>query len=208
MNRRIEVFGIAEQAKSRAEEIIRRIRYAAAARAMFEMLHLRDLRRTDAAHPLRQANIEVGNVAYGSLGTSGVSVAGSIYLAELFLRRSMLATGMGILNGTIVGTDDVIYGLYDVSGKRLANTTLVGTLSAGADAFQEIAFTTPVDLVTDGRYWIALQVEGTTATHRRMAANTFLNRAGSQTGTFGTIPGAITPPTTFTATTGPFGYLY
>ena len=190
MDKRIEVFGLAQQAKSRIEELIRRMCFAAAARADFERMHLRDLRRTDSAHPLRQANIEVGNVAYTALGTSGVSVAGTLYLAELFLRRSMLATGMGILNGALTGTDNVIYALYDVLGKRLANTALAGVLAAGSDAFQEINFTIPIDLVTDGRYFIALQVSGAVATHRRMAASTFLNRAGSQTGTFGTIPGA------------------
>lgn len=208
MDKRIEVFGFARRAASKVEEAIRRISFAAGADAMFEEMFLRDLRRTDNAHPLRQANIEVGNVAYGSLGTSAVSVAGTVYLSELFVRRSMLVTGIGILNGTIAGTDNVIYALYNALGHRLATTALAGTLHAGTDAFQEIALTTPYDLRSDGRYWLALQVSGTTATNRRMAANTFLNRAGSQTGSFGTIPGAITPPTTFTAGTGPFGYLY
>jgi len=174
--------------------------------ALFEQIRLRELERTDNAFPLRQANIEVGNVAYGSLGTSGVSVAGTIYMAEAFIRRTMLATGMGILNGTIAGTDNVIYALYDVSGRLLARTA--STTHAGTDVFQEINFQTPVRLPNDGRYWFALQVSGATATNRRMAASTFLNRAGSVTGTFGTIPGQIVVPTTFTATTGPFGYLY
>jgi hypothetical protein len=193
---------------TRLVNLARKLSFAATAKAMFEEMFLRDLRRTDSAHPLRQGNIEIGSVAYGSLGTSAVSVAGSIYIAELFLRRSMLVTGIALLNGTIVGTDTVIYALYDALGRRLANTTLAGVTSAGADAFQEIALTIPYDLRSDGRYWLALQVSGATATHRRMAASTFLNRATSQTGAFGTIPGAIAPPTSFTAGTGPIGYVY
>lgn len=205
MDKRIEVFGLAGQAKSKIEEFIRRMRFAAGARAMFEQMFLRDLRRTDNAHPFAQGNIEIGHVAYGSLGTSAVSVAGTLYIAELFAKRSMLVTAIGMLNGTIAGTDNVIYSLYDALGKLLGRTA--STLHAGTDTFQQIALQTPVDLPTDGRYFIGLQVSGVTATNRRMAASTFLNRTASQTGTFGTIPGAITPPTTFTAGVGPIGYL-
>lgn len=176
--------------------------------ALFEQIRLRELERTDSGHMSRNANINIGNVAYGSLGTSGVSVAGTTYVSEIYIPRSRTVTGMGLLNGTIVGTDNVIYALYGPGGgKPLAWTALAGTLSAGADAFQEIAFTSPRRLTNDGRYWLALQVSGTTATHRRMAANTFLNRTTSFTGTFGTL-GVLTEPTTFTATAGPIGYVY
>jgi hypothetical protein len=134
-------------------------------------------------------------------------VAGTIYLAELQMPRSkQTVTGIGVLNGTTVGTDNLIAALFDASGRLIAKTA--STLSAGANAFQEIAFSpTPVRLTNDGTYWIGVQCSGTTATTRRIAANTFLRRTKSSTGSFGTIPDQ-TPPTTFTADVGPIAYIY
>lgn len=49
---------------------------------------------------------------------------------------------------------------------------------------------------------------GTTATVRTIAANTYIDaNTGSAAGTFGTMLD-FTPPTTFTADVGPVAYLY
>jgi hypothetical protein len=55
---------------------------------------------------------------------------------------------------------------------------------------------------------VALQSNGTTTTTRRIAANTYLNRAAVIAGTFGTLPASITPPTGIEANAGPIAALY
>lgn len=176
--------------------------------ALYEQFRVRELERTDDGHSFVDSNIPIGSVALTALGTSAVHVAGSIYLAETFVRRSRLVTGIGVLNGATVGTDNLIVALYNAAGKLLAHSALAGVVSAGANAFQQIPFTVPYKLTNDGKYHIALQCNGTTATTRRIAASTFLNRASITAGTFGTLPGYIAPPTTITADAGPIGYIY
>lgn len=160
-----------------------------------------------ASLPIRMANIPVGPVARASIGTDGASTAGTVYFADTYLPEAMTVTGIAVLNGTTVGTDKVVVALFDEAGNKLATSALAGTLSAGADAFQEIDLTAPIS-IPRGRYWIGLQVEGTTAAHQRIAASTYLNSTGSVAGVFGTIPATITPTSTTTANVGPIAYLY
>ncbi len=154
----------------------------------------------------RIPNIPIGAVAYGSLGTSAVHVAGSIYVSEIQVLGWKTVTGIGILNGATAATDNVIYALYDTNGKLLANTALAGTLAAGTNAFQQIALTSSIAL-KPGRYFLAFQANGTTTTTRRIAASTYLNFASVTAGSFGTLP-SLTPPTSTASDTGPIGYLY
>lgn len=156
--------------------------------------------------PYVLGNIPIGATALGSTGTSAVHVGGSIYVAEIYVPEARRVTGIGVLNGGTVGTDNILVGLYNAAGVRLANSDLAGVLSAGANAFQEVALTAALD-IAPGRYFIAVQCNGTTATTRRIAASTYRNRASITAGTFGTLA-AITPPTTITADAGPIGYLY
>jgi hypothetical protein len=136
-----------------------------------------------------------------------VHVAGTVYMGEIFLPRTKLVTGIGVLNGVTVGTDNLIVALFNRFGKPLATSALAGVVSAGANAFQEIALTRPLVLENDGVYYLGLQCNGTTATTRRIAASTYLRRSKTATGTFGTIP-TIAVPTGFTADASPIGYVY
>lgn len=162
---------------------------------------------TEPACPTNVPNIPLGPVAYASIGTDAAGVAGTVYYAEHMVPAAKKVTGVAPLNGTSVGTDRVIVGLYDEGGHLLATSDLAGTLGAGADGFQEIALTAPLEIPA-GRYFVATQFEGTTHATQRIAANTYRNRAGSVAGTFGTLPATITPPTTITAGAGPVAYLY
>lgn len=152
------------------------------------------------------SNIPIGGVAYGSLGTDAAHVAGTVYVAELYLPEPMTATGVAILNGATDGTDLLIGALFSSEGAVLATSDVLGVTSAGADGFQAHDFTAPVAL-SAGRYLIGAQCDGTTATTRRVAASTYLLATDAIAGSFGTIA-AITPPTTFSAGEGPIGYLY
>lgn len=176
--------------------------------ADFEKLRVRELHRTDDGGPLLVGNIPIGPVAYTALGTSAVHVAGTIYIAEIQVPRSRRVTGIGVLNGAVVGTDNLIAALFGPKGGGpLMTSALAGALSAGANAFQEIPFIRPLELENDGKYWIGVQCNGVTATTRRIAASTYLNRTKSYVGAFGTIA-ALDVPTTFTADVGPIAYLY
>jgi hypothetical protein len=160
-----------------------------------------------ATQPTRISNIPIGAVARASIGTDAVHVAGSIYFAEIFLPANKTLTGIGVLNGSVVGTDNLIVGLYSSTGTLLRSSALAGALSAGADGFQEIPFTSTYAAVGPARYWLAVQCEGTTAATQRIATATYLNSTGSQVGVFGTMA-AITPTATTTADVGPIGYVY
>ncbi len=146
--------------------------------------------------------------AFASLGTSGVHVSGTVYFSEIQVTHWNQWTGIGVLNGATVGTDNMLVALYGSDGALIVNSAVAGTLSAGANAFQNRAFLNAV-VLAPGRYFIAMQANGTTATTRKIAATMGGNvMTGSVTGTFGTLPATITVPTTFTADVGPIGWLY
>lgn len=145
-------------------------------------------------------------LGFAALGTSAVHVAGSWYRSEIQVREPMVVTGIGVLNGATVGTDNLVVALYDTNGNLLGNSG--PALSAGANAFQNIPLLSPLTVVP-GRYFIAVQASGTTATTRRQAAanggNTMTQLAA---GTVGVVPASFTPPVTFTADVGPIAWLY
>lgn len=147
-------------------------------------------------------------LGFASLGTSAVHVAGTWYRSEVFVPHIALWTGIKVLNGATVGTDNLMVALYDSSGVLITNSAVAGVLSAGANAFQDVAFLI-APLLMPGRYFVAVQCNGTTATTRRQAAaNGGNTMTQSATGTFGTVPASFTPPTTFTADVGPIACLY
>jgi len=152
--------------------------------------------------------ISMGAVALTGFETNGTApVAGTINLTEIYVPFWQTWTGAGVLNGTTVGTDNLIVALYGSDGALIANSALAGTLSAGASAFQNIAFTAPV-LLAPGRYFIGVQSNGTTATLRHLlAANGASNCTSATVGVFGTLP-ALTPPSTFTTAVGCIVQLY
>jgi hypothetical protein len=146
--------------------------------------------------------------AFASLGTNATMVAGTLYRAEIQVQHLATWTGIGMLNGTTAGTDNGLVALYDSSGVLIGNSAVAGALSVGANAFQNRAFLVPVTLLP-GRYFIAYQQNGATATMRTLSAAMGGNQmTASSTGTFGTIPASFTAPTTFTADVGPIGWLY
>lgn len=153
------------------------------------------------------SNIPLGSVAYGSLGTDGVHVAGTMYYSELWLPANKTITGIAVLNGTTAGTDKLVLALASSAGAILANTLLTGTTASGTDAFQKIALTATYAAVGPARYFLVLQAEGTTTKTRKIAASTYRNFAAKTAGSFGTLA-SFTPPTSTTADEGPIGFVY
>lgn len=145
----------------------------------------------------------LGNVAYASLGNATTLIAGQVFVSSIYVPFDMTVTNINCLNGATVGTNAVIYSLYNTAGTRIGTTALAGTTTAGANAFQTIALTAPLAIQGPGRYFVSVQGNGATDIIRTIAASTFRNIVtNSVAGTFGTLP-ALTPPTTFTANVGP-----
>lgn len=159
--------------------------------------------------PAITPNTPLGAIALTGYDTNGrVHVAGTIGLAEIYLDMTNTWKGIGVLNGTVVGTDNLMVMLYGSNGALLANSAVAGVLSAGASAFQNIDFTAPITL-PPGRYFVGVQCNGTTATTRRLLS-TFQPNAltASVAGVFGTVPATITVPTTHTTAVGVICTMY
>lgn len=154
------------------------------------------------------SNIPIGSVALASLGTNTTDINGQVWISSLQLPVDKAITGIGCLQGGTATTDKTIFSLYNSAGTLLANSAVAGTLLSGANTFQRQAFTS-VYTAPAGLYYVGVQGNGTTAgSIRTIAASTFLQVATAvASGTFGTLP-AITPPTTFTADSGPICYVY
>jgi hypothetical protein len=156
--------------------------------------------------------LEGSHGTLASLGTSAVATANATYVSSILIPHPMLISGIGFLNGGSAATDRLIYSLWSAAGAPLANTTLAsaGTVAANANVFQEIALTAAYQVTKPGLFWIVWQANGTTTTRRSIATATWLNvntLAAGAAGGAGTLPATITPPTTFTADTGPIGYV-
>lgn len=162
--------------------------------------------QTVRATPFRLQIPDTGGTAYTSLNSTGTTLsATTMYCTELNLPFNKLITGLGVLNGTTVGTDKHLVALYDSAGTLLANSATAGLTSASASTYQNISFTTPFYAVGPQQYFGCVQTNGTTDTIRMIVTGTqdiYLTKG--QTGvTFGTIP-ALTVPTTFTTAVGPY----
>ncbi len=153
-------------------------------------------------------NIPLGVGALTTAGASSVHVAGTMNLSEIFIPHWNTWKGLAVLNGTVVGTDNMLVALYGGDGKLLANSAVAGALSAGASTFQNRDFLVPVTLAP-GRYFCGVQSNGTTATSNKFVSANGVNvLTGAIAGTFGTVPATVTVPTTFTTAQGCVCQLY
>jgi len=145
-------------------------------------------------------------------GTNATPSITVVYLSQILIPFNCTLTGAAIFNGATVGTDKWIYALFNSSGTPVANTATAGTTTSGADAFQQIAFTTTYAAKGPETYWVGLYANGTTDRFNAIPTGLLgLSQAalaGSvSTQTFGTVA-AVTLPTTQTADVGPFCYVY
>jgi hypothetical protein len=147
-----------------------------------------------------------GGTAYTALATGTTLAATTMYCTEIDLPYNKLLTGLGILNGATATTDNHLVVLYDATGNLVANSAVAGVLTTGASTYQNISFTTSYYAVGPALYFGCIQTNGTTAlvhTIQTGTQDTYLTK-GVTGQTFGTIPGTITVPTTFTTAVGPY----
>ena len=157
-------------------------------------------------------NITIGNVAYSSLGTSTTYAATTdIYITSIYVPQDMTLTNINYLIGSVCGNAGVIGFIWNSAGTLIGNSTLSGTTPANTyeNYFFPLPLTTPITIQGPGVYYIGIEGDSTSDTLRTIANVTFIGVVGKiQTGaTFGTSPGNITVPTTFTQTHAPIVYL-
>jgi len=152
-----------------------------------------------------------GGTALTALETAGTAAAAAteIYCTEIDIPFSFNVKGIGVLNGTTVGTNKHFAILYDAAGAVLANSATAGTTTAGASTYQKLNLVAPYYLVGPARYFACDGLNGTTDTIRHAATATNDNVLGGTitAQTFGTAA-AITVPTTFTTVKVPYFMLY
>lgn len=153
-----------------------------------------------------------GGTALTSLETSGVAMAAatSIYCEEIDITAPQMITGLGLLNGTTVGTDKHWMLLYDSTGNLLANSATAGALSAVASTYQKYNFTAKYFAPGPAKYFGCAGTNGTTDTirHAITAVNDNTLAGAVTTQVFGTAAATITVPATFTTATGPYMLVY
>ena len=154
-------------------------------------------------------NVNIGDVAYGSVGTNTTDVDGQLWVTDIFVPFSKRITKIAFLQGATATTDKTLVALYDAEGTLLSKSAVAGATLSGANTFQEQTLLTPLDVYGPTQLYVAVQGNGTAAgAIRTMKASTVVNRcAGAIAGVFGTVPTKITVPTTFTADEGPIVYL-
>lgn len=153
-----------------------------------------------------------GGTALTSLETSGTAMAAatSIYCTEIDLPYSTMVTGLGLLNGTTIGTDNHWVLLYDSTGNLLANSAAAGALAASASTYQKFNFTAKYYVPGPAKIFGCAGTNGTTATvrHAITAVNDNILAGAVTTQVFGTAAATITVPATFTTATGPYFLVY
>jgi len=154
---------------------------------------------------------EPGGTAYTSLNTNGTAVgATTLYCTEVNLPSNKLLTGIGVLNGTTVTANARYVVLYDSGGTALANSALAGQASVTASVYETYAFTSKFFAVGPAQYFGCIQDNSTGSTTVRMAVtgvNDNILTKGQTSATFGTV-GALTAPTGFVTSVGPYIFIY
>jgi hypothetical protein len=137
---------------------------------------------------------------------SSTPTAGTRYYTSVVIGFPRLLTGIGALIGATGGTNSFIFELHDSTGALVATTNTSGVTVGTANTWQRIPFTAQYQAAA-GTYYIAVQLNGTTARFATYNSPGVPLAVGSASGTFGT-GAAITPPTTYTAGVGPMALVY
>jgi hypothetical protein len=167
---------------------------------------------TALAGKTRLYNVGPGNLgALTAIDTNGrAGVANTMWFSDVYVPYTAVLLGIGVLNGTTVGTTKAIVSLYNAAGTLVANSSVTGggAVTAGASVFQQRAFVSAYT-AKPGQYWIGVMPDSTTDTWRTIQAATWVDtNTGTVAGVAATATPTITPTTTFTASLGILSYVY
>jgi hypothetical protein len=139
-------------------------------------------------------------------GTDTQPAAGTRYWVELDIPYNATLTGLSYLVGTVGGTDSVMVNLFDSAGALVATSKKTGVAHGNivgtAAELQSVPFTATYAAV-GGKYFAAIQFNGTTARFRSYLIPGSKFVASSASGTYDTAAASITPGTTWTVSKGP-----
>lgn len=167
---------------------------------------------------LKISNIPLGAIALASVG-GNTTDAIQLWVTDIWVPVNRFIKTVGVLQGGTAGTDTILVAIYNSAGTLIASSALAGVaLNSSANSFLELtlaldgagATVTGVQLYGPGQYYVAVQGNGTAAGAIQTVATPYLDIcAGSvAAGVFGTLPGSITVPTTFTTAKAPVVYVY
>lgn len=140
-----------------------------------------------------------------TIGLATSASANSLWISEVFIDRTVLLTGIGILTGSVAAGNSIV-GLYDTSGNLVASSA--STANSGTGAFQEFSFSTTYTAKGPGRYFISVMTNNGNHIIRTIspADPSVLTTVALQGGF--ALPATITVPTTATSGAGPIGYAF
>jgi hypothetical protein len=143
-----------------------------------------------------------------SIATMGLATsasANSLWIAEVFIDRTVLLTGIGILNGATVAGNSIV-GLYDTSGNLIASSA--STANSGTNAFQEFSFTSTITVKGPARYFISVIANNGNHIIRTISPTDpgVLTNVVLQGGF--ALPSTITVPASASNGAGPIGYAF
>lgn len=152
-------------------------------------------------------NLQNSSVA---AGTDTACATNTQFVSSVFIPVNKTITGIAYLVGSTGGTDKAYGVLYDASGTALAfsSTTSGGVTVGSAASVTAMDLTATYAAKGPAMFYVGVSVNGATAKIRTVPANLSSGiYGGTVTQTHGTV-GNITPPTTFTANTAPYLYVY
>lgn len=145
-------------------------------------------------------------------GTDTAFAEKKLFVTSLWLPANKTITGIGILVGSVGGTDKAIVGLFDSAGKVLAESATAeeGTVVGTKETMQEFAFGEAYAAVGPGLYFIGITANGGTAKLRTIIPNVAGKNifAAELELAEKNVLAEIAAPSTFTGSKGPIGFIY
>lgn len=143
-------------------------------------------------------------------GTDTACATNTQFVTSVFIPVNKTITGIAWLVGSVGGTDKAYGVLYSAGGTAVASSATAsgGATVGSAASVMAMDLTATYAAKGPAMYYIGVSANGATAKIRTVPANLgFGIYAGTVTQTHGSV-GNITAPTTFTANTGPYAYVY
>lgn len=142
-------------------------------------------------------------------GTSINGTSSTVNLTQLFVPVNSKLTGIAVNNGGTCGTNRYIVTLFSNAGVPITSSSATGTLCSGANSWQDINFTAPVNVTGPQTYFVGVYMNGATDKFFSIpAAGEYAGLTGSVAiASWGTVS-SVSVPTAFTSGVGPIVHTF
>lgn len=152
------------------------------------------------------------SAGFGAGGNGGILTGGTastVNLTSIYVPVNAKLTGVAINNGATCGTNKYVVALFNSTGVPVANSALAGVLCSGANAWQDIPFTSTTSITGPGIYFAGVYMNGTTDKFLTIPqAGEYAGLTGSvAVASFGVVS-SVSVPTSFTSGFGPIVHTY